>query len=274
MYLGLALAADGGIKKFDEFAPRLRSALAHLDSRLPPPDETAQLLSNDRTSGGAEAPVAGEGAAAGKVGDGREEEAQEAEDEIAGREASRDECSICLQPFRPSDTVKVLPCSHAFHSAPCLHRWFRRSRCCPVCREPWVEFSPVGRPLVRCLLSPVNPDIFVACRRLAAAQVERGTDPRGMQHVRARRAHLLRIPRPPGRRRRREGQRRGRGRRWRRAGRRRGGDPAHVGAESCAPRLCTRPGGARGLSRQRSVSASVLWVRCTKRAPRHEMMTS
>ena len=174
MYLGLALAADGGIKKFDEFAPRLRSALAHLDSRLPPPDETAQLLSNDRTSGGAEAPVAGEVAAAGKVGDGREEEAQEAEDEIAGREASRDECSICLQPFRPSDTVKVLPCSHAFHSAPCLHRWFRRSRCCPVCREPWVEFSPVGRPLVRCLLSPVNPDIFVACRRLAAAQVERG----------------------------------------------------------------------------------------------------
>ena len=39
------------------------------------------------------------------------------------------------------------------------------------CRELHRSASPVGRPLVRCLLSPVNPDVLLACRYLATAQV-------------------------------------------------------------------------------------------------------
>lgn len=46
-----------------------------------------------------------------------------------------EECAICCAEVAPDAKLKVLPCGHSFH-APCLRRWFQRSRCCPCCRAP------------------------------------------------------------------------------------------------------------------------------------------
>lgn len=44
------------------------------------------------------------------------------------------ECSICLEPFRKDDLVKVTPCNHSFHSK-CIDPWLtKHSTLCPVCR--------------------------------------------------------------------------------------------------------------------------------------------
>ena len=191
LYLGLAQAEDEGDRKFDEWSARLRLALDSIDARLPPdvaydditgPLDACCALGAASPSSSAAAPpppssplAAGDG----QCGDGHAAVrgsacgggASDSPLLPAGR-LPVDECAICLQAFAPRDRVKILPCGHVFHSAPCLHGWFRRSRCCPVCREPWRDWSPVGSPLVRCLLSPVNPDVMRACRTLAEAQAE------------------------------------------------------------------------------------------------------
>jgi len=47
-------------------------------------------------------------------------------------------CCLCLEPFKDNDEVRVLPCSHYFHTA-CIDSWFafRRfmPRSCPQCRR-------------------------------------------------------------------------------------------------------------------------------------------
>ena len=48
------------------------------------------------------------------------------------------ECSICLESLKPQDRsappVKVLQCSHVFHSS-CIADWFERHELCPTCRD-------------------------------------------------------------------------------------------------------------------------------------------
>jgi hypothetical protein len=44
-----------------------------------------------------------------------------------------DECPICLEPMRRSDSrVHSLPCFHSFH-VDCIHSWFERKHTCPMC---------------------------------------------------------------------------------------------------------------------------------------------
>ena len=162
MYLGLSQAMEGGPKKFEDFAPRLQLALDRVDSALPPDDEQGcgSLPESDAGLGNG-APTPSDTASS------------DTADATSLSTTRRDECAICLQPLQSRDRVILLACSHTFHRA-CMTRWFRRSQCCPVCREPWKESSPVGKPLVRCYLSPVNPDVLAACLRLAAAQADRG----------------------------------------------------------------------------------------------------
>jgi len=46
-------------------------------------------------------------------------------------------CSICLDDFEAGETVRVLPCRHAFHSA-CIDEWLvNRQAFCPVCKGDW-----------------------------------------------------------------------------------------------------------------------------------------
>ncbi|KAG0467669.1 hypothetical protein HPP92_018657 [Vanilla planifolia] len=51
------------------------------------------------------------------------------------KEASREECPICLESFNLGDICKVLPlCGHVYH-ARCVDFWLTRSAVCPLCRK-------------------------------------------------------------------------------------------------------------------------------------------
>lgn len=44
------------------------------------------------------------------------------------------ECAICLGSWEADDSIKVTPCSHAFHEE-CIGNWLQNARTCALCRE-------------------------------------------------------------------------------------------------------------------------------------------
>lgn len=46
--------------------------------------------------------------------------------------ADKPSCAICMDEIEMD--AKPLPCMHVFHR-PCIDRWLRRERSCPVCRK-------------------------------------------------------------------------------------------------------------------------------------------
>jgi hypothetical protein len=48
------------------------------------------------------------------------------------------QCSICMEGFTEGDILRVLPCSHEFHSA-CVVHWLKIRKNCPLCRT---EITP------------------------------------------------------------------------------------------------------------------------------------
>jgi len=44
-----------------------------------------------------------------------------------------DTCAICFEHFSPGDEVKLLPCSHRYHST-CVATWLEQHDSCPTCR--------------------------------------------------------------------------------------------------------------------------------------------
>jgi hypothetical protein len=51
-----------------------------------------------------------------------------------GNKEYNDSCTICLEQFIPSDSIYEIKCKHIFHSK-CLNLWYKRNKCCPVCRD-------------------------------------------------------------------------------------------------------------------------------------------
>ena len=49
------------------------------------------------------------------------------------RSQQASECAICQGTLEPDDTVRLLPCRHAFHTD-CIDTWLERSTRCPTCR--------------------------------------------------------------------------------------------------------------------------------------------
>lgn len=42
-------------------------------------------------------------------------------------------CVVCMSDFETRQVVRVLPCSHEFHSK-CVDKWLKTNRTCPICR--------------------------------------------------------------------------------------------------------------------------------------------
>lgn len=42
-------------------------------------------------------------------------------------------CAICIEPYRQSDVVRILPCRHEFHRS-CIDPWLLEHRTCPMCK--------------------------------------------------------------------------------------------------------------------------------------------
>jgi len=72
--------------------------------------------------------------------------------------SSFSECAICLSDFLPGETVKLLPCKHAFHAS-CIDEWLL-SKCtargvhptCPLCK------AVACRPGAAALRPPATPE--------------------------------------------------------------------------------------------------------------------
>lgn len=42
-------------------------------------------------------------------------------------------CSICLEAFEEGESLRMLPCMHAYHT-PCIDTWLQQKASCPVCK--------------------------------------------------------------------------------------------------------------------------------------------
>ncbi|KAL4112992.1 hypothetical protein QTP88_016702 [Uroleucon formosanum] len=42
-------------------------------------------------------------------------------------------CAVCIEPYRPSEVVRILPCRHEFHKS-CVDPWLLEHRTCPMCK--------------------------------------------------------------------------------------------------------------------------------------------
>ncbi|CAL4974037.1 unnamed protein product [Urochloa decumbens] len=51
-----------------------------------------------------------------------------------GRSREGEECAVCQQDFGADETLRAMPCSHAFHQY-CVSQWLRRNPICPLCRH-------------------------------------------------------------------------------------------------------------------------------------------
>lgn len=43
-------------------------------------------------------------------------------------------CVICLMEFEEKQLVRVLPCTHEYHTK-CIDKWLKSNRSCPICRS-------------------------------------------------------------------------------------------------------------------------------------------
>ncbi|XP_052280522.1 RING finger protein 150-like isoform X2 [Dreissena polymorpha] len=48
-------------------------------------------------------------------------------------DADADQCAVCIEPYKVSDVIRVLPCKHVFHKS-CVDPWLLDQRSCPMCK--------------------------------------------------------------------------------------------------------------------------------------------
>ncbi|CAH1777298.1 unnamed protein product, partial [Owenia fusiformis] len=44
-----------------------------------------------------------------------------------------DQCAVCIEQYKQSEVVRMLPCSHLFHKS-CVDPWLQEHRSCPICK--------------------------------------------------------------------------------------------------------------------------------------------
>merc|ERR1712178_592204 len=47
------------------------------------------------------------------------------------------QCTVCLEPFRAGEELRILPCLHRYHTC-CIDEWLNRNPACPICKHPIV----------------------------------------------------------------------------------------------------------------------------------------
>ncbi|XP_012934961.1 RING finger protein 150 [Aplysia californica] len=48
-------------------------------------------------------------------------------------EGDFDQCAVCIEPYKPQDVIRILPCRHVFHKS-CVDPWLLDQRTCPMCK--------------------------------------------------------------------------------------------------------------------------------------------
>lgn len=44
------------------------------------------------------------------------------------------QCTVCLEPFRAGEELRILPCLHRYHTC-CIDEWLSRNPACPICKH-------------------------------------------------------------------------------------------------------------------------------------------
>lgn len=55
-------------------------------------------------------------------------------DEKSKLPKEKNECMICMCNFQLTDKVKIMPCTHFFHTD-CIREWFKENDTCPICKN-------------------------------------------------------------------------------------------------------------------------------------------
>ncbi|XP_029460664.1 E3 ubiquitin-protein ligase RNF149 [Rhinatrema bivittatum] len=50
-----------------------------------------------------------------------------------GLDVDAESCAVCIENYKPKDTVRILPCKHIFHRV-CIDPWLLEHRTCPMCK--------------------------------------------------------------------------------------------------------------------------------------------
>ncbi|KAH0624602.1 hypothetical protein JD844_032251, partial [Phrynosoma platyrhinos] len=50
-----------------------------------------------------------------------------------GLDVDAENCAVCIENYKPKDTVRILPCKHVFHRH-CIDPWLLEHRTCPMCK--------------------------------------------------------------------------------------------------------------------------------------------
>lgn len=45
----------------------------------------------------------------------------------------KNECMICMSDFQLKEKLKIMPCTHFFHTD-CIREWFKNNDTCPICK--------------------------------------------------------------------------------------------------------------------------------------------
>ncbi|XP_042312459.1 E3 ubiquitin-protein ligase RNF149 [Sceloporus undulatus] len=53
--------------------------------------------------------------------------------EDKGLDVDAENCAVCIENYKPKDTVRILPCKHVFHRH-CIDPWLLEHRTCPMCK--------------------------------------------------------------------------------------------------------------------------------------------
>ncbi|XP_069131150.1 RING finger protein 150-like [Argopecten irradians] len=48
-------------------------------------------------------------------------------------ESEFDQCAVCIEGYKASDVIRILPCKHIFHKS-CVDPWLLEQRSCPMCK--------------------------------------------------------------------------------------------------------------------------------------------
>jgi len=107
-------------------------------------------------------------------------------------DANPEGCAICLDNFKPGDTVRLLPCLHIFHAGTdiggaslCVDGWFDAGKTeCPECRAPIVAFEDKLPPKKRRRIPHNQRDVneSQASGSRFPETVEAGRQGGGLQH--------------------------------------------------------------------------------------------
>ncbi|KAH8291333.1 hypothetical protein KR054_010614 [Drosophila jambulina] len=57
----------------------------------------------------------------------------------AEKDLDSDCCAICIEAYKPTDTIRILPCKHEFHKN-CIDPWLIEHRTCPMCKLDVLKF--------------------------------------------------------------------------------------------------------------------------------------